>query len=84
MKSAYPAVSCLLVPPQQQPAQQLEQQHWFSCGSRFAPNHARQFPRKLFESDAAVLRNNGLCSGMTCDSFSGGQAPLAGSKPKYK
>jgi hypothetical protein len=91
MKPVHPAllpalsrlVSCLLVPQQQQPGQQLEQQR-FSRGALFAPNHARRFPRKLFEPDAAVLRNSGLCSGMTCDSSSGGQAPLAGSKPKYK
>ena len=39
-----------------QPGQQLEQQR-FSRSARFAPNHARQFPRKLFQPDAAVLRN---------------------------
>jgi hypothetical protein len=39
------------------------------------PQSCPQFSRELFEPDAAVLRNNGLCSGMTCDSSTGGQAP---------
>jgi hypothetical protein len=39
------------------------------------PQSCPRFPRELFEPDAAVLRNNGLCSGMTCDSSSCGQAP---------
>ena len=46
MKPAHPAmlpalsllVSCLLVPQQQQPGQQLEQQHWFSRRARAAPS----------------------------------------------
>ena len=39
------------------------------------PQSCPRFPGELFEPDAAVLRNSRLCSGMTCDSCSGGQAP---------